>query len=97
VTYLRFPSEHHKRIPTTNWLERLNGEGRGRTKVIARFPTERPCLSLLFATLITASSRWRGVPISVSLGRRWRERRRKPTPSRFFSGEIPLDLLIRMA
>jgi transposase-like protein len=61
VTYLRFPTEHHKRIRTTNRIERLQGEGRRRTKVIPRFPTERSCLSLLFATLITASRRWRGV------------------------------------
>ena len=39
VTYLRFPSAHHVRIRTTNRLERLNGEGRRRTKVIPRFPT----------------------------------------------------------
>lgn len=64
VTYLRFPSEHHVRIRTTNRLERLNGEGRRRTKVIPRFPTERSCLSLLFASLITASKRWRGVKMS---------------------------------
>jgi transposase-like protein len=61
VTYLRFPSVHHIRIRTTNRLERLNGEGRRRTKVIPRFPTERSCLSLLFASLVTASKRWRGV------------------------------------
>ena len=61
VTYLRFPAVHHIRIRTTNRLERLNGEGRRRTKVIPRFPTERSCLSLLFASLLTASKRWRGV------------------------------------
>jgi transposase-like protein len=61
VTYLRFPSVHHIRIRTTNRLERLNGEGRRRTKVIPRFPTERSCLALLFASLVTASKRWRGV------------------------------------
>jgi transposase-like protein len=64
VTYLRFPSVHHIRIRTTNRLERLNGEGRRRTKVIPRFPTERSCLSLLFASLVTASKRWRGVKIT---------------------------------
>jgi transposase-like protein len=67
VTYLRFPSQHHKRIRTTNRLERLNGEGRRRTKVIPRFPTERSCLSLLFATLITASARWRGVEMTSAI------------------------------
>ncbi len=61
VTYLRFPSEHHVRIRPTNRLERLNGEGRRRTKVIPRFPSERSCLSLLYASLITASAKWRGV------------------------------------
>jgi putative transposase len=70
VTYLRFPSEHHKRIRTTNRLERLNGEGRRRTKVIPRFPTERSCLSLLFASLITASARWRGVPMTPAILRK---------------------------
>jgi len=30
VTYLRFPEAHHRRIRTTNRLERLNGEGHRR-------------------------------------------------------------------
>jgi transposase-like protein len=64
VTYLRFPAVHHVRIRTTNRLERLNGEGRRRTKVIPRFPTERSCLALLFASLVTASKHWRGVKIT---------------------------------
>jgi hypothetical protein len=34
--------------------------------VIPRFPTERSCLSLLYASLITASKRWRGIPMSVA-------------------------------
>jgi transposase-like protein len=69
LTYLRFPAEHHKRIRTTNRLERLQGEGRRRTKVIPRFPTERSCLSLLFATLMAASSRWKGVPMTARIAR----------------------------
>lgn len=64
VTYLRFPDAHHQRIRTTNRLERLNGESRRRTKVIPRFPTERACLSLLYASLITASKHWRGIPMT---------------------------------
>jgi putative transposase len=66
ITYLRFPEAHHARIRTTNRLERLNGESRRRTKVIPRFPTERSCLSLLYASLITASKHWRGIPMTVS-------------------------------
>ena len=66
IAYLRFPEEHHHRIRTTNRLERLNGESRRRTKVIPRFPTERSCLSLLYASLISASKHWRGIPMTVA-------------------------------
>ena len=66
ITYLRFPAIHHVRIRTTNRLERLNGEGRRRTKVIPRFPSERACLSLLYASLITASKHWRGIPMTAA-------------------------------
>jgi transposase-like protein len=69
VTALRFPESHHQRIRTTNRLERLNGEGRRRTKVIPRFPTERSCLSLLYASLIAASKHWRGVPMTPAMMR----------------------------
>ena len=67
LTYLRFPEEHHRRLRTTNRIERLNGETRRRTKVIPRFPTERSCLSLLYATLITASKHWRGIPMTAAI------------------------------
>jgi len=67
VTYLRFPGAHHRRIRTTNRLERLTGEGRRRTKVIPRFPTERSCLTLLYASLVTASKHWRGVPMTPAI------------------------------
>ncbi len=69
VTYLRFPEAHRRRIRTTNRLERLNGESRRRTKVIPRFPTERACLTLLYASLVTASRRWRGVPMTSAIVR----------------------------
>jgi len=64
---LRFPEEHHRRLRTTNRVERLNGETRRRTKVIPRFPTERSCLSLLYTSLITASKHWRGVPTMAAI------------------------------
>jgi len=66
ITSLRFPQEHHPRLRTTNRIERLNGETRRRTKVIPRFPTERSCLSLLYASLITASKHWRGIPMTAA-------------------------------
>ncbi|WP_447974102.1 IS256 family transposase [Nitrospira sp. Kam-Ns4a] len=64
LVYLKFPKEHHKSIRTTNLLERTFGEGRRRTKVIPRFPTETACLTLVFATLLTASQCWRGLRMS---------------------------------
>jgi transposase-like protein len=61
VTYLLFPTDHHKRIRTTNRLERLQGEGQRRSKVIPRFSSEASCLTLMCATLITVSRQGRGV------------------------------------
>ena len=67
LTYLRFPEEHWKRIRTTNLLERLFGEGRRRTKVIPRFPSESASLSLLYSVLIDASKKWRGVRMTKGI------------------------------
>ncbi len=67
VTNLRFPAVHHRRIRTTNRLERLTDEGWRRTKVIPRFPTERSCLALLYASLVTASKRWNGVTMTPAV------------------------------
>jgi len=61
LTYLRFPQTHWKIIRTSNLMERTFVEGRRRTKVIPRFPTESAGLRLLYATLITASRSWKGV------------------------------------
>jgi transposase-like protein len=61
VTHLRFPSEHRKRIRTTNLLERTFVEVRRRTKVIGRFPGETSALSLIWAVLELSSRGWRGV------------------------------------
>jgi len=81
VTHLRFPEAHHRRIRTTNRLERLNGEGRRRTKVIPRFPTERSCLTLLYATLITASKQWRGLTMTTAIGKELQALRAASTPT----------------
>jgi transposase-like protein len=67
LTYLCFPQEHQKRLRTTNLLERTFEESRRRTKVIPRFPGERSCLTLMYATLITASRTWRGIPITAPI------------------------------
>ena len=61
VAHLRWPSEHRKRIRTTNLLERTFVEVRRRTKVIGRFPGETSALSLVWAVLELSSRGWRGV------------------------------------
>jgi putative transposase len=81
VTYLRFPEAHHRRIRTTNRLERLNGEGRRRTKVIPRFPTERSCLTLLYASLVAASKLWRGIPMTAAMLRQLAQLRADTAPA----------------
>ncbi|MBU1148348.1 MAG: IS256 family transposase [Candidatus Omnitrophica bacterium] len=65
ITCLKFPRTHMKRISSSNLIERLFGEGKRRTKVIPRFPTEKSCLSLFYATLIDSSKRWHGVNMSI--------------------------------
>ena len=67
LTYLKFPQAHWKVIRTSNLLERTFEEGRRRTKVIPRFPTESSALRLLYATLITASQSWKGIRMTPDI------------------------------
>jgi len=64
VVHLRFPHEHHKRIRSTNLLERTFVEVRRRTKVIGRIPGETSALALIWAVLELASRGWRGVTMT---------------------------------
>ena len=64
VAYLHCPQVDHKRIRTSNLLERSFLEERRRTKVIPRFFSEKSCLKLVFATLWRASQRWQSVRMS---------------------------------
>lgn len=81
IAYLRCPNVHHKRIRTTNLLERAFLEERRRTKTVPRFFTERSCLKLAFATLWRASQRWRRVKMTeVELKRLWKLRKELQLP-----------------
>ena len=51
-------------IRTTNLLERLFGEERRRTKVIPHAFGERAVLKLMYAALIRAAERWRGLKMT---------------------------------
>ena len=64
VTHLRFPSEHRKRIRTSNVLERAFVEVRRRTKIIGRLPGETSALSLIWGVLELSSRSWRGVTMT---------------------------------
>lgn len=61
LSFLRCPAHHHKRIRTTNLIERAFLEERRRTKTIPRFWDEKSCLKLAYATLWQASQRWQKV------------------------------------
>lgn len=64
VAHLTFPLAHRRAIRTTNLLERLFGEERRRTKVIPHAFGERAVLKLMYAALIRAAERWRGIKIT---------------------------------
>jgi transposase-like protein len=63
IAHLRFPLRHRKVIRTTNLLERLFLEERRRTKIIPHAFGERPVLKLMYAAVIRAADRWRGIAV----------------------------------
>lgn len=63
IAHLRFPLRHRKVIRTTNLLERLFLEERRRTKIIPHAFGERPVLKLMYAAMIRAADRWRGIAV----------------------------------
>src|SRR5215510_1473898 len=63
IAHLRFPLRHRKAIRTTNLLERLFSEERRRTKIIPHAFGERPMLKLMYAAVIRAADRWRGLTV----------------------------------
>jgi transposase-like protein len=63
IAHLRFPLRHRRVIRTTNLLERLFLEERRRTKIIPHAFGERPVLKLMYAAVIRAADRWRGIQV----------------------------------
>jgi hypothetical protein len=59
----RFPLRHRRVIRTTNLLERLFLEERRRTKIIPHAFGERPVLKLMYAAVIRAADRRRGIQV----------------------------------
>lgn len=58
LSFLSFPSSHHRLIRTTNALERLFGEVKRRTRVVRVFPNETSAGSLSTAVALRASEEW---------------------------------------
>jgi transposase-like protein len=77
---LRLPLKHRRVVRTTNLLERLFGENRRRTKVIPHFFQEGAAMKLIYATLIAASRKWRGVEITTVMYRDLSELRDQVLP-----------------
>ena len=64
LTFMKYPKGHHSFIRTTNLLERAFEEQRRRTKVIPRFFDESSCITLVFATLIRVSEKWKKIKMT---------------------------------
>jgi transposase-like protein len=58
LTCLASPESHHRRIRTTNGLERLNQEIKRRTRVVRIFPNREACLRLVTAMAVEPSEEW---------------------------------------
>lgn len=58
LTHFQFPQEHHRRIRTSNLLERINKEIRRRTRVVGVFPNTQSCERLITAVLMEISQEW---------------------------------------
>ena len=58
LTVLSFPSADHRRLRTSNGLERVNQELRRRTRVIRLFPNEASLVRLVSALLVEVSEDW---------------------------------------
>jgi len=78
LTALKLPLAHRVQTRTTNLLERLFGEGKRRSKVIPRFPSETSGLTLLFAVLVDSSAGWRGVRMTKVIQERLEQMRTDP-------------------
>jgi putative transposase len=58
LAHMAFPKEHWQQLHSTNPLERLNGEIKRRTDVVAIFPNERAIVRLVGALLLEQNDEW---------------------------------------
>lgn len=58
LAHMGFPKEHWQQLHSTNPLERLNGEIKRRTNVVAIFPNEAAIVRLVGALLLEQNDEW---------------------------------------
>jgi transposase-like protein len=58
LNYTAFPKQHHKRIRTTNIMERINKELKRRTSVVGAFTNDDSLLRLAGAVLMDVNDEW---------------------------------------
>jgi transposase-like protein len=56
--YRSFPNSHHRRIRTTNGLERINKELKRRSRVVGAFPSDQSFMRLGVSILIDINEEW---------------------------------------
>ena len=58
LTFLSFPKSHHRKIHSTNVLERFNKEVKRRTRVVGAFPGGNSVLRLLVPLAVDTNAKW---------------------------------------
>jgi transposase-like protein len=58
LNYTAFPKQHHKRIRTTNVMERINKELKRRTRIVGAFPNDDSHLRLAGSILMDINEEW---------------------------------------
>lgn len=58
LSFHRLPRAHHKRLKSTNMLERLNEEIKRRTRIVRIFPNAESCLRLIRAMCAETHEAW---------------------------------------
>ena len=58
MSFISFPEKHHRKIHSTNLVERFNKEVKRRTKVVGAFPSEGSVLRLLIPLAVDTNAKW---------------------------------------